>query len=100
MTLPSANLSPRIQVEYGDILFTVLFKWVVEFRLKAPRLFPGVLRVSEEHSKKMTRALLPSRFNTISTASVHHCKIVDELDVTVLPVELDAESSCQVLHGF
>lgn len=92
--LATTDDAPWVIVDDRQILWPARHERVIEVVLEASWLLPGVIRVSEEHPEEMSRTGLPSH-TAVRTSSMHNTQVVQELNVTLLTVELGAEAFCE-----
>lgn len=69
MALTAAYFPPGVEIVDGYLLYTATGERVFEVALERHRLVPRILRVSQEHSKKVARTGLISL--AIRCTSVH-----------------------------
>lgn len=72
-------------------------EWIVEVGCPSSRLWPGVLRISQEHSLQMTAA---GAVVVVFVPCMQNTEVVNELDITLLTSELVLILGCKPLYEF
>lgn len=98
MALAAADETPRIAIDYRQILRTAGRKGIVKVIAESSGLVPRILRIAKEHAQEMATAGL-AICATIGSAGMHDAQVVDELDVTLAAPQLGAEALGQLLDG-
>jgi hypothetical protein len=98
MAITARDLAPRIQIDNGQLLPSPRRKRVVKLGHICACLLPLARGIAEEHAEQVARAAGAS-WGVVGGARVHDAQVVDELDVAVLAVELDAVLLGEVLDG-
>lgn len=101
MALTAADQAPWVVIDHGDVLGPARCEWIIEVVLEASWLVPCILGVSKEHSEQVAGAGF-AVCAAIRAPSMHHAKVVEELNITLLAVKLHAEALSELLdsvHG-
>jgi hypothetical protein len=91
VALAAADAAPWVCVKDREALRSAGSERIVKVVTEASRLLPSVCGIAEEHAQKVPGTSLTVDA-TVLCASVHDRKVMEELDVALLPVDFSGEA--------
>jgi hypothetical protein len=97
VALAATDDAPRIHVDDWKVLRPPGSKRIIEVITVSSRLVPGILGITKKHAQEVTSARLAVD-SLVCFTSMHDAQVVNELDVTLLAIELALELLCELCN--
>jgi hypothetical protein len=98
VALAATDDTPRVVVNYREVLLAAGCKGVVEVVPEASWLLPSIFRVAKEHAQEVTSAGLAIGA-TVCLTRMHDAQVVEKLNVALLAVKLCAKAPGKLFNS-